>query len=149
MEVRRQARDDDTAGWAEWHKLLVAEDGFSMLSLHADRHGLDAETIRQFAEEVNRRNEPGSLHPRALISAMPRRYFRNSGLVGQDDAVARLRKDVGLFLDANQATIRATRLLVDFRVSANPIPAEYLEITEGVIQEHGQRAGFIEVVIFE
>jgi hypothetical protein len=63
-------RDDDAVRWADWHKLLCAEDGCSMLTTHAEQNGLDPETTRRLAAEVNRQNEPGNLPPRASISTV-------------------------------------------------------------------------------
>lgn len=147
MLITRELRNDDTARWADWHKLLVAEDGFSMLTTRAERHGLDAETIRRFAAEVNRRNEPCSLHPPAPISAMPRRYFRDVGAADVPGILNQFRTDLGTFLDANRATIRAARVLVDLHVSPEPIPGEYLTAVEDVFRERGERAGIEEVII--
>jgi hypothetical protein len=149
MKILRQTRNDLTADWLAWHKLLVAEDGFSMLSKHADFHGLDASIVQQFAADVNQRHEVGSLHPRAPISAIPKRHFRDPGFADAEQSFTRWRTDLHSFLAANRATIHALRVLVDFRVSAVAIPAGYIEVAEEVFRADGQGAGFTEVVLFE
>ena len=56
-----------------YHVLTFAETGFAMLNVYAKQFGLDKDTIEKFSQETNRKNESGSLHPKAPISAVPRR----------------------------------------------------------------------------
>ena len=112
-------------------------------------HGLDATIVQQFAADVNWRDEVGSLHPRAPISAIPKRRFRDPDLTDPEQSSIGLRADLHSFLAANRATIHALRLLVDFRVCADVIPAGYIEAAEEVFRADGQGAGFTEVVLFE
>jgi len=60
------------------HVLVFAEPGFSMLSIYADKLKLPGEAVGRFIDEVNRRNEVGTLLPLAPISAMPRHAIRDS-----------------------------------------------------------------------
>ena len=61
------------------HYLVFAEIGFSALSVLAEQHGIRHEVVAQFADEVNRRNEVGTLLPLgAPISAIPRAAIRES-----------------------------------------------------------------------
>lgn len=93
----------------EFHVLTYAEGGLAPLSTYAREYGIDSTTLSDFADDVNRLGEPGSLHPRAPVSAVPRALVRAA-----EDPVA-LRDQIVAFLHANEATIHASRLLLDFR----------------------------------
>jgi hypothetical protein len=96
------------------HVLTYAEDGFSPLDLHARRFAIDREHVRAFARAVNDRSDVGSLHPVAPISAVPRILVRG----GQDvDALA---ASISKFFLANRQTIKAPRLVFDFRMPSVP-----------------------------
>ena len=95
-----------------FHVLTYAEGGLAPLSLYAREYGIDSTTLSDFADDVNRLGEPGSLHPRAPVSAVPRALVRAA-----DDPIA-LCDQIVAFLHANEATIHAGRLLLDFRTPA-------------------------------
>jgi hypothetical protein len=104
------------------HVLTVAEAGFSMLDIYArGQHGVPVETIRRFADEVNSRNEAGSLFPAAPVSAVPRKYLRG------EDEPSEVFRHVCEFLVANEETIHASRLLIDLRVGPDPVPEEAID----------------------
>lgn len=106
------ARTTQDAIWPrrkQFHVLTYAEDGLAPLSLHARDYGIDSTTLSDFADDVNRLGEPGSLHPRAPVSAVPRAMVRAA-----EDPIA-LRDQIVAFLHANDATVHAKRLLFDFR----------------------------------
>ena len=106
------ARTTQDAIWPrrkEFHVLTYAEGGLAPLSLYAREYGIDGTTLSDFADDVNRLGEPGSLHPRAPVSAVPRARVRAA-----EDPIA-LRDQIVAFLHANEATVHATRLLLDFR----------------------------------
>lgn len=148
MKLTRQQQDTTANRWVSWHILTVAEAGFSMLDIYGRRqHGLDIEIIRQFADRVNERDEAGSLHPRAPISAVPRRFFREQE--GSDDpsVVNDLKCHILDFLVANQNKIHAQRILIDFHVSSAPVSSRYLDAVEEVVRLHGP-GKIQEVVIF-
>ncbi len=92
-----------------YHILTFAETGFAMLSIYGELLGLDFDTINKFSNKVNNNDESGSLHPQASISAVPRRFIRD-----KEDRNA-LSEQIEYFLKANQETIKATKLLFDFR----------------------------------
>ena len=147
MNIMTQTRDDATAAWAQWHKLVVAEDGFSVLTAHAQQHGLDPETVARFAAEVNTQNEPSSLHPRAPISAMPRRYFREISEGEAAGVLGEFRRGLESFVSANRHGIHARRVLVDFHVSPSPIFPEYLSAVSEFFGAMGAEAGIEDLVI--
>jgi hypothetical protein len=136
MNITRQQPGHDLKVWRGWHILTVAEAGFSMLDLYGrDLHKLEIEIIGEFAERVNRTDESGSLHPVAPISALPRRLFRDgvAETGGAPTAPAEFKREIVGFLAANDSTIRATRVLMDFHVSSEPVPKEYLQAAEEAI----------------
>jgi hypothetical protein len=148
MKLTREQQDTTAERWAGWHILTVAEAGFSMLDIYGrHRHGLDIEVIRQFAAQVNHRDEAGSLHPKAPISAVPQRFFREQENLEDPSIVADLKRHIDEFLDVNETTIHAKRILVDFHVSPAPVPLRYVEAAEQVIRLRSE-GSIQEVVIF-
>ncbi len=93
----------------EFHVLTYAEEGFAPLNQHTKDSGVTRDQLVAFAYLVNGRNEPGSLYPHALVSAVPRRLIRD-----QADAVE-LCNSIEQFYRMNTEIIRATKLLIDFR----------------------------------
>jgi hypothetical protein len=98
----------------DYHILTFAETGFAMLNIYGDSFGIDRETLKAFEDASNRSDEPGSLHPRAPISVVPRRFIR-----GTEDCAA-LAARISEFLKANHDSIHAKKLLVDFRAGVAP-----------------------------
>jgi hypothetical protein len=138
VEIRVQDQGASFDRWADWHILTVAEVGFSMLTVYGGHHhGLGDEVLERFAGEVNERDEGGTLHPRAPISALPRRFFRDVGAGDEEAAVADFERQLVAFLGANRDAIRARRLLVDLHVSADPVPPRYLEVTVAALRREG------------
>lgn len=129
MKVRELRQDELAAkgDWAGWHVLTVAEAGFSMLDIYG-RDEVGIAVIREFADRVNDGDEPGSLHPRAAISALPRRFFRDS--VEPDAATLKVfRQHLQQFIKVNESEILAPRVVVDFHVSSAPVPVPYVKAT--------------------
>ncbi len=148
MKLTRDQQDVTANRWAGWHILTVAEAGFSMLDIYGrNQHGLDIEVIRQFADRVNERDEVGSLHPYAPISAVPRRFFREQENSSDPAVVDDLKRHIREFLVANQNTIHAQRILIDFHVSPALVPSRYVDAVEEVFRLYGQDS-IQEVVIF-
>ena len=148
MKLTRERQDTTANRWAGWHILTVAEAGFSMLDVYGrHQHGLDIEVIRQFADRVNEQDEAGSLHPRAPISAVPRRFFREQENSTDPAVVNNLKRCIVEFLAANQNTIHAQRILIDFHVSPASVPPRYVDVAEEAVRLHGQTS-IQEVVIF-
>jgi hypothetical protein len=131
-----------------WHILTVAEAGFSMLDIYGRRHhGLDIELIRKFADQVNEKDEAGSLHPLAPISAVPNRFFREQERSMTPEIVNDLKRCISEFLVANQTSIHAKRILIDFHVSPAAVPSRYVEAAEEVFRAFGE-GSIDEVIIF-
>jgi hypothetical protein len=148
MKITREHQDTTAERWAGWHILTVAEAGFSMLDIYARfQHGLDIEVIRQFADRINDHDETGSLHPRAPISAVPRRFFRGQENLDDASVVNVLTRYITEFLVANRDTIHAQKILIDFHVSPASVSLRYLDVAEEVVRLHGQ-GSIQEVVLF-
>lgn len=149
MNITREDQDSTPERWVGWHILTVAEAGFSMLDIYGrHQNGLDIEVIRQFADRVNERDEAGSLHPRAPISALPRRFFREQENSLDPTVLNDFKRQLTEFLGANQGTICARRILVDFHVCPASVPRCYVDATEEVFRLHEQDESIQEVVIF-
>jgi hypothetical protein len=114
VRVSRAKESQIRAVLGEFHVLTYAEEGFSPLCMHARRLGVDPRVITAFAEVVNGHGEPGTLHPMAPLSAVPRELVRDRQSV--DDLAA----SIGEFLRTNSETIKAPRVLLDFRMPAVP-----------------------------
>lgn len=93
----------------EFHVLTYAEEGFAPLTEHTKDAGISKKTLIAFAETVNRMNQPGSLYPKASVSAVPRPLLRD-----QKDSLA-LCLSIGDFYQTNASHIRAKKVLLDFR----------------------------------
>jgi hypothetical protein len=149
MKITRQKRDTTAQRWTGWHILCVGEAGFSMLDIYGrHQHGLDVDVIRIFANRINERDESGSLHPQAPISAVPRRFFRDQEKSIDLSVLRDFKHCISEFMEANRRTIHASRILVDFHVSPAPVPPHYIEATEEILCLSGQDSSIEEVVIF-
>lgn len=109
MNLERHTQSSIWPRRKEFHCLTYAEDGFAPLDIWTRDTGITKEQLVAFADSVNRRDEAGSLYPRAAISAVPRRLIRD-----QRDSEA-LCLSIEHFLRANATSIRATKLILDFR----------------------------------
>lgn len=119
-----------------------------MLDIYGRHHnGVSIEAIQQFADRVNNSNESGSLHPRAPISAVPRRFFRDFSHSTDPEVLNDFKRHLREFRAANTSTIHADRLLIDFRVSPSPVPTQYLDAIEQVFAEAQPNETLQEVVI--
>ena len=149
MKITRQEQDTNAQRWVDWHILTVAEAGFSMLDIYGRlQRGLDIDVIRTFADKINERDESGSLHPQAPISAVPRRFFRDRADTIDPSIVNDFKRHLSEFIEANRRIIHASRVLVDFHVSPAPVPPRYIEATEEVFYSSEQDRVVEEVVIF-
>lgn len=149
MKISRQPQDTTVQRWMGWHILTVGESGFSMLDIYGRlQRGLDINVIRSFADRINQNDESGTLHPRAPISAIPCRFFRDQS--GSTDPIVLndFKHHITEFIEANRKTILASRILVDFHVSPAPVPPHYVEATEEVFRQTEQDTSVAEVVIF-
>ncbi len=148
MKITREHQDTTASRWVGWHILTVAEAGFSMLDMYGrHQHGLHNDLIQQFADRVNISNEAGSLYRHAPISAVPRRFFREQADNHDPEVVNDFKRHILEFIVANQNTIHAKRILIDFHVSSASVPSRYVDAAEEVIRSNGQ-GSIEEVVIF-
>ena len=109
MRILKRTQSDIWPVRGEYHVLTYAEEGFSPLDIHGRPMGITKEQQVAFCDSVNQSLETGSLFPRAGISAVPRTLIRDS-----QDANA-LTIHIADFLKANIQTIKATKIICDFR----------------------------------
>lgn len=148
MKISRISGMSNARQWTDCHVLLVAESGFSMLDIYAcGRFGLDRNVVSSFAEKVNTSNEAGSLYPRAPVSAIPQKVFRDLAGSKSAEVMADFRRHIADFIRANEERIKATKLLVDFHVSPNPVLESYLEVAEEMFFLRSAGSVLKEVVI--
>ena len=93
----------------DYHVLTYAEEGFSPLDIHGGPMGITKDQQVAFCDRLNERFETGTLFPQAAISAVPRTLIRE----GRDTNA--LAKHIADFLKTNVQTIKATKILCDFR----------------------------------
>lgn len=110
-----------------YHVLTVAESGFSMLDLYGRKYRINRDATTLLADEVNGKDETGSLYPRAPISAVPRRFFRTE--TSSQLLFVELQRYVESFILLNQSQIMASQILVDFHVSSLAVPSEIVNAT--------------------
>lgn len=152
MEIERVKQKElgNAEKWNGWHILTVGEAGFSMLDIYARHgHGLDTGTIHQFADQVNRRDESGSLHPNAPVSALPRRFFRDIAENDIHNHLDEFKRHVREFIEANRKVIHARKILVDFHVSPAPVPDAYLSAAEQLFRKYADDDEIDNVMILE
>jgi len=108
MQITTRRHDAATDKSERYHVLVFAEAGFSKLTIYGNhRCGLDLDVIRRFGDEVNARDDLGTMWPIAPISAMPRRVVRDST---DADQVAHF---VLEFWRPNAEVVRSSRVLID------------------------------------
>ena len=130
-----------------WHLLTVAESGFSMLSGYAGECGIDDNDIRAFEERINSNNESGSLHPKAPISAIPNKFFRELSDTTDTMVMNEFKKHIKDFLEANDNSIKSKNLMIDFRVSPSSVPRHYIDATNQVLRSY--RSELLENVVIQ
>lgn len=140
MRISRKTQREIWSVRGDYHILTYAEEGFSPLDIHGRSMGIDRAQQVTFCETVNQRFQTGSLFPMAAISAVPRALIRD----GQDvDALA---FHIGEFFIANIRTIKATKVICDFR--APSVAAFVVQAIEAAAQ-HPDACIFDEIVILE
>lgn len=140
MRILKKTQSEIWPDRGSYHVLTYAEDGFSPLDIHGRPLGINKAQQVAFCDSVNRRFESGSLFPRAAISAVPRALIRDS-----QDANA-LANHIANFLKANMQTIKATKILCDFRT---PNVANFVVMAIEVAMKSPDASLIDEVVIVE
>jgi hypothetical protein len=149
MKITRQKQDKDSNQFMDWHTLVVAEAGPSMLDFYCRyKYKIENQIIRRFAFQVNRRDEPGSLHPFAPITAFPKRDFHEIEKSLIPGHIKRICSHLRDFLEANREHIHANNVLVDFLMPPQPIPEEYIIAIEEVFRTNENATEIEQVVIF-
>jgi hypothetical protein len=124
----------------DFHVLTYAEEGFSPLNIHGGRLKVDRKVIVAFAEAANTRSEAGSMYPVAPISAVPRELIRD-----RTDVTA-LAASIAGFFQMNRETIKARRVLVDFRTPTVP---DFAVLALNTALESTADPGLEEILILE
>ena len=109
MDVSHASQNSIWPRRNEFHVLTYAEEGFAPLNIHTRDSTLTKDQLVQFVALVNDRNAVGSLYPCAAVSAVPRAAIRD-----HQDARA-LCRCIEEFFQANARSIRAKKVLIDFR----------------------------------
>jgi len=140
MQILKKSQSEIWPDRGDYHVLTYAEEGFSPLNIHGEPRGLNREQLIAFCRRVNARHETGSLFPLAAISAVPRAVIRDS-----QDAGA-LVIHITDFLKANIQTIKATRIICDFRT---PSVAPFVMSAIRTVMNSPDASGIEEVVVVE
>jgi len=140
LRISRISEVDFRGISGEFHVLTYAEDGFSPLDIHGRGFGVDREQLVAFAKKINDLADVGSLHPIAPISAVPRELVRDRQDV---DALA---ASISNFFRGNRETIKARRLVFDFRLPS--VPVFVIEALNAAIQTDVE-CGLDEILILE
>ena len=109
MRILKKADFEIWPTRGDYHVLTYAEEGFSPLDIHGGPMGITKDQQVAFCDRLNQRFETGTLFPQAAISAVPRALIRE----GRDTNA--LVKHIADFLKTNVQTIKATKILCDFR----------------------------------
>lgn len=140
MHILKKTQSEIWADRGGYHVLTYAEEGFSPLDIYGRPMGINKEQQIAFCDSINQRFETGSLFPRAAISAVPRALIRDSR-----DASA-LASHITDFLKANIQTIKATKIICDFRT---PRVADFVVEAIEAAMKCSDAAIIDEVVIVE
>ena len=140
MRIFKRTQSEIWPDRGDYHVLTYAEEGFSPLDIHGRPMGIDKDRQVAFCDRVNERFETGSLFPQAAISAVPRSLIREG-----NDAIA-LAKHIADFLRANVQTIKATKIICDFRT---PNVAAFVVIAIEAAMNRPDASIIDEIVIVE
>jgi hypothetical protein len=150
MKIARKDPDSNFEQWHDWHVLVIAKPlyGMSALDFYGRvMHGVDTETIEQFAKQVNDNFETRTLYPRAPVSAIPERYMyfidHTNFIVWLDDFWRNIKE----FAEANRTTIHAGKILVDLHRDSDPVPDFFLTAAERAFAEYLAEDEVDEIVI--
>jgi hypothetical protein len=143
IEVMRIVRKSQTEIWpvrGDYHVLTYAEEGFSPLDVYGRPMGVTKTEQVAFCARVNQHFETGSLFPSVAISVVPRALIRES----QD--VNALVCHIGDFLKANMQSIKARKVICDFRT---PNVASFIIEAIEVAMQSPDASIIDEVVVIE
>lgn len=121
MKIIKLKKEPESALTGEYHIVTFAETGFAMLNFYCENFNIDWQTREDFSDQSNKKDESGSLHPKAPISIIPRRYIRD-----MSDSIE-LGNQIIEFLKFNKKTIQAKKILFDFRAGVHSFVIEACE----------------------
>jgi hypothetical protein len=131
MKIYRQDQDNNFEQWRDWHVITVAQERGGALELYARSiHGIDPSEIKKFTGEVNEKNEPLTLYPKAPLSALPYRYFNFMEDYDFPYVIDEFRKYIEQWAEINRTEIKARKILVDFHRDSAPVNDCYLTAAE-------------------
>ena len=150
MKITTKSIDSDFEQWRGWHIIVIAKAllGHSALDFYARfMHGIDAETINKFADQVNVEDKTATLCPAAPVSAVPVRYFMYTEIVDIPNYVDDFKKNIIEFIELNRTAIKARKILVDLHRDSDPVSYLYLRAAEQTFQEYAADAEIDEIVL--
>jgi len=131
-----------------WHILTFAENGMSPLGVYACHDcGIDRSKIDEFVDNVNRNNISDSLYPEAPISVIPSKYFREESNSQDLRVLNEFKTHIKEFIALNSKTIKSRNLVIEFHVSPSPVPQQYIDATNQVLQSY--RGKLLENIIIQ
>jgi hypothetical protein len=140
LQVSSDIKDDKSV-----HRLLPAE-FCSLNQLAGDWYAINSQRIHRFVTEVNKKNEPDTLHP-VPLSAVPCRFFRKQAYLEDPAMLEDFKRTLFKFIGINRSRIKAPRILVDFNVWRSPVPRIFTIAAEEAFQQWASDSMIEEVVI--
>jgi hypothetical protein len=110
-------------------------------------HGVDTETIEEFATQANENFETRTLYPKAPVSAIPERYFYFIEHTNLIDYLNDFWRNIKEFVEANRTIIHARKILVDLHRDNDPVPDFFLTAAERAFAEYLAEDEVDEIVI--
>jgi hypothetical protein len=110
-----------------FHFLLVAEDGFSILNNYRQSYNVNSQVIKDFVATINAKDEGGSLFPRVPISVIPNKFFRKYKDSRDAKILNQFQNHIKEFLKANREMMHIQNLVIDFHISDENVPEQYID----------------------
>ena len=110
MKLKKLTTEEFRSLKEKFYCLTYAEDGFSPLTQFIKKFNVSAESITSFADQVNQRDDIGTLYPLAPVSCMPRKCVRDS--LGYRD----IPRHLLIFITENHNSIKSKNLVIDLGV---------------------------------
>lgn len=139
MKMSRKNMDSNFEQWRDWHVIVIARPlyGMSALDFYGRvMHGVDTETIEEFAKQVNENFETRTLYPKAPVSAIPERYLYFIEHTNLIDYLNDFWRNIKEFVEANRTMIHARKILVDLHRDSDPVPDFFLTAAERAFAEY-------------
>jgi hypothetical protein len=150
MKMSRQNLDFDAEKWRDWHVVVIAKPQYQASALdYYGRfiHGVDTETLHDFAKQVNENFETRTLHPKAPVSAIPERYMQFLESTDLKTWLKDFWRNMKEFVDLNRSSIHAKKILVDLHRDSSLVPDFFLVAVERSFAEYFAEGEVDEIVI--